>query len=324
MSPTTALAGSLLTSDRRAAGAAPPPRDAGRESTHAAHPIVGALLHPHGQRHRRRAHMPPPQESRPAPRLGATGSGARSPSERPHVRVIGMMSGTSFDAVDAAVADLSLTGDESAPYPRTPRALPTMSSRRSRRACRWAPPRTMHEELCLVDRHEDRSVLRTARRPTRSWAKAFPRRRCTETPSSMGGNGEVRGTLQLGPAWIAERTGWTAVSGLGLATSAAGQGASAPSSMLDWLRGLAAERGPRRAQPGGDRESGLPARPGARTPVRPCSIQAYVLAQHRSRLRRRRPAGPVLRLRSCSRTSSPSRTSVSPPSSTGKELFHLG
>jgi anhydro-N-acetylmuramic acid kinase len=71
--------------------------------------------------------------------------------ESEHVRVIGMMSGTSFDGIDAAAADLELDGDRivlrllggvSAPYP---------DELRARIAAALPPAATTLEEVCRLD-----------------------------------------------------------------------------------------------------------------------------------------------------------------------------
>ena len=65
--------------------------------------------------------------------------------------VIGMISGTSYDAVDAAVADLSLAGDEIVCRPRGLYSEELPDELRARIAAALPPHATTLEEVCRLD-----------------------------------------------------------------------------------------------------------------------------------------------------------------------------
>jgi anhydro-N-acetylmuramic acid kinase len=158
------------------------------------------------------------------------------------VRVIGMMSGTSFDGIDAAAADLELDGDRivlrllggvSAPYPHELRA---------RIAAALPPAATTFEEVCRLDTAIGQAFADVA--------AAANAQLCAgradlvvahgQTVFHWVADGAVRGTLQLGqPAWIAERTGCAVVADLrSRDVAAGGQGAPLVSAVdVLWLRG---------------------------------------------------------------------------------------
>ncbi|MER5811997.1 anhydro-N-acetylmuramic acid kinase [Streptomyces sp. NPDC002033] len=133
------------------------------------------------------------------------------------MRVIGLMSGTSYDAVDAAAADLTLDPDGttlrlvplgmvSAPYEDTLRAA---------LAAALPPAPTTLGDVCRLDTRIGRAFAALALRADRELCDGQ-----AELVASHGQTvfhwvdaGQVRGTLQLGsPAWIAEATGHPVVS----------------------------------------------------------------------------------------------------------------
>ncbi|WP_055555656.1 anhydro-N-acetylmuramic acid kinase [Streptomyces sp. NBRC 110028] len=158
------------------------------------------------------------------------------------MRVIGLMSGTSHDAVDAAAADLALDGDTlvlaplgllSAAYPDTLRAA---------LAAALPPAATTMAEVCALDTRIGQAFARLAARADRELCdgRADLISSHGQTVYHWAEDGRVHGTLQLGqPAWIAEATGVPVVSGLrGRDVAAGGQGAPLVS-LVDtlWLRG---------------------------------------------------------------------------------------
>ncbi len=142
--------------------------------------------------------------------------------------VVGLMSGTSMDGIDAAVADLELYGDvlrltplghETSPYPAElaaalRRALP--------------PQGTTMDAVCRLDTAVGQEFAAAAERArTRHSGADLIVAHGQTVFHWVDACGRVAGTLQIGrPAWIAERTGLPVISDLRSADVAAGgQGA---------------------------------------------------------------------------------------------------
>jgi anhydro-N-acetylmuramic acid kinase len=152
------------------------------------------------------------------------------------VKVIGMISGTSFDAVEALLAEIHIEDDvlvcslvehRSVPYPPGVRlAIGQM----------LPPSPTTIEQVCRLDvaigqffaevaedlanRHGGTDAICSHGQPVYHWVE---------------GNG-AKGTLQLGePAWIADRTGATVVSDVRNRDIAAGGHGAPLASLLDVL-----------------------------------------------------------------------------------------
>ncbi|GAA3118634.1 anhydro-N-acetylmuramic acid kinase [Streptomyces rameus] len=145
------------------------------------------------------------------------------------MRVIGLMSGTSFDAIEAAAADLTLDGDSlllrpvghlSAPYPDDVRGLI---------ATTLPPAVTTTQSVCALDTGIGQAFADTAARALRELCEGTADLVVShgQTMHHWVEDGRVRGTLQLGqPAWIAEATGLPVVSDLrSRDVAAGGQGA---------------------------------------------------------------------------------------------------
>lgn len=154
------------------------------------------------------------------------------------MRVIGMISGTSFDAIDVAAADLALEGDllrcrllGSASRPHPP-------GLRERIAAALPPAPTTIEEVGRLD-----TLLGQAFAEAAAWADAELCGGTAELCCSHGQTvfhwvegGRALGTLQLGqPAWIAERTGLTVVADTRARDIAAGGQGAPLVSLLDLL-----------------------------------------------------------------------------------------
>lgn len=158
------------------------------------------------------------------------------------MRVIGLMSGTSHDAVDAAAADLTLEGDTlllrplgmvSDPYPEELRTALTAA---------LPPARTTMREVCRLDTRIGQAFAAVAVRADRELCDGRADLVVShgQTVYHWVERGRVHGTLQIGsPAWIAEATGCPVVSDLRTRDVAAGgQGAPLVSVVdLMWLRG---------------------------------------------------------------------------------------
>nr|WP_041837116.1 anhydro-N-acetylmuramic acid kinase [Actinosynnema mirum] len=144
------------------------------------------------------------------------------------MRVIGLHSGTSADAVDVAVADLSLDGPvvvlspvEHAehPFPERLRAVPTGAG-----------------DVCALDTGLGQLFGRIAAGYRGDLVSSLG-----QTAHHRVENGTCLGTLQLGePAWIAEATGLPVVSGFRQRDVAAGGHGAPLASALDvlWLAEL--------------------------------------------------------------------------------------
>ncbi|WP_207212039.1 anhydro-N-acetylmuramic acid kinase [Promicromonospora panici] len=166
-----------------------------------------------------------------------------SPAETPApLRVVGLMSGTSHDAVDAAAVELRLVGDTlmltllghlSAPYPQR---------LRSELVAALPPAPTTLETVCRLDTGIGQIFADVA---TRAVAELCAGRADLvvshgQTVFHWTADDGVRGTLQIGePAWIAEATGLPVVSGLRTRDVAAGGQGAPLVGLFDalWLAG---------------------------------------------------------------------------------------
>ncbi|MFD8020736.1 anhydro-N-acetylmuramic acid kinase [Streptomyces lavendulae] len=132
------------------------------------------------------------------------------------MRVVGLMSGTSYDAVDAAAADLTLDEDGtlrlvplgmvSAPYEDTLRAA---------LAAALPPAPTTLGDVCRLDTRIGRAFAALAVRADRELCSGRAELMAShgQTVFHWAEAGRVHGTLQIGsPAWIAEATGRPVVS----------------------------------------------------------------------------------------------------------------
>lgn len=158
------------------------------------------------------------------------------------MRVIGLMSGTSHDAVDAAAADLVLDGDTVvlAPLGLVSEAYP--EALRSALSAALPPAATTMKEVCALDTRIGQVFAALAARADRELCegRADLIGSHGQTVYHWAEGGRVHGTLQLGqPAWIAEATGCPVVSDLRTRDVAAGGQGAPLVSLVDalWLRG---------------------------------------------------------------------------------------
>ncbi|MCX5562246.1 anhydro-N-acetylmuramic acid kinase [Streptomyces sp. NBC_00038] len=158
------------------------------------------------------------------------------------MRVIGLMSGTSYDAIDAAAAELTLDEDS---LVLRPLGLVSESYDPELRGALAAalPPATIGlAEVCRLDTLIGQAFAAAAVRADRELCDGG-----AELVASHGqtvyhwvADGRVHGTLQLGqPAWIAEATGLPVVSDFRPRDIAAGGQGAPLVSLFDllWLRG---------------------------------------------------------------------------------------
>lgn len=160
------------------------------------------------------------------------------------MRVIGCISGTSYDAIDAAVVDLELNGEviEARLVATVHAALPV--ELRASIALLLPPATTTIEAVCRLDTEFGQAVADVVA-PLCSAHDAELVVSHGQTVFHWVEGSVVRGTLQLGaPAWIAERCGLPVVSDLRSRDVAAGGQGAPLVSLLDELLFLdVADRG---------------------------------------------------------------------------------
>lgn len=156
--------------------------------------------------------------------------------------VIGLMSGTSYDAIDAAAARLWQEGDTLVLHPLGMLSQPYPAPLREQIAAALPPAATTMETVCRLDTGIGRAfadvAARAAEELTAGQAELIVSH--GQTLYHWVDGDTVAGTLQLGqPAWIAERTGTTVVADLRSRDVAAGGQGAPLVSIIDalWLAG---------------------------------------------------------------------------------------
>ncbi|WP_405062850.1 anhydro-N-acetylmuramic acid kinase [Kribbella sp. NBC_01505] len=157
------------------------------------------------------------------------------------MRVIGLMSGTSYDAIDAAAADLQLDGDQLVLTPLGMLSQPYPDAVLRELAGLLPPASTTVERVCRLDTGIGQAFASVARQAVEQLCGGYADLIVShgQTVYHWVDEGRVRGTLQLGqPAWIAEATGTTVVSDLRARDVAAGGQGAPLVSIVDvlWLR----------------------------------------------------------------------------------------
>jgi len=155
------------------------------------------------------------------------------------------MSGTSYDAIDAAAADLWVEGDELVVRPLGMVSTPYPPELRGAIAAALPPASTTVEEVCRLDTRVGQEFAALAERAVTELCggRADLVVSHGQTMFHWVEDGRVEGSLQLGqPAWIAERTGCTVVADLRTRDIAAGGQGAPLVSMVDalWLEGRSA------------------------------------------------------------------------------------
>lgn len=158
------------------------------------------------------------------------------------MRVIGLMSGTSHDAIDAGAVDLALDGDS---LHLTPLGLISRAyddELRAALAAALPPAPTTLADVCRLDTRIGQAFAAAATEADRELCGGG-----AELVASHGQTvfhwveaGRVHGTLQIGqPAWIAEATGLPVVADFRPRDVAAGGQGAPLVSLVDrmWLRG---------------------------------------------------------------------------------------
>lgn len=154
------------------------------------------------------------------------------------MRVIGLISGTSFDGIDVAAADLALRDDEVLLRPLGADTVPYTPDLRGALIAAMPPAPTTAAALCALDTRVGQAFAEAAAGAVRDLAGGDADLVVShgQTLYHWVDGRHVLGTLQIGqPAWIAERTGLPVVADLrGRDVAAGGQGAPLVS-MLDVL-----------------------------------------------------------------------------------------
>ncbi|MGW7380814.1 anhydro-N-acetylmuramic acid kinase [Streptomyces sp. NPDC054794] len=156
--------------------------------------------------------------------------------------VIGLMSGTSYDAVDAAAAELRLAGDCLVLRPLGMVSEPYPDELREDLAGSLPPAAVPLARVCRLDTRIGQAFAATAVRANRELCDGTAELVAShgQTVYHWAQDGRVHGTLQLGqPAWIAEATGLTVVADFRPRDVAAGGQGAPLVSLVDrlWLRG---------------------------------------------------------------------------------------
>ncbi|GAA4057970.1 anhydro-N-acetylmuramic acid kinase [Streptomyces shaanxiensis] len=158
------------------------------------------------------------------------------------MRVIGLMSGTSYDAIDAAAADLRLVGDGLVLKPLGLVSEAYDWALREALEASLPPGTTSMAEVCRLDTRIGQAFAAAAVRADRELCDGRAELIAShgQTVYHWVDGAEVHGTLQLGqPAWIAEATELPVVADFRPRDiTAGGQGAPLVSLVdLLWLRG---------------------------------------------------------------------------------------
>ncbi|MFE7315945.1 anhydro-N-acetylmuramic acid kinase [Streptomyces sp. NPDC057555] len=154
------------------------------------------------------------------------------------MRVIGLMSGTSYDAIDAAAADLVLDGDTLCLRPLGHLSVPYPDELRDLLAAALPPATLTAQTVCALDTGIGQAFAGAAARALYELCADAADLVVShgQTLYHWVGGGTVHGTLQLGqPAWIAQRTGLPVVSDLRSKDVAAGGQGAPLVSMTDTL-----------------------------------------------------------------------------------------
>jgi anhydro-N-acetylmuramic acid kinase len=154
------------------------------------------------------------------------------------VRVLGLMSGTSFDAIEVAAAELTASGEELTLRPLGELSVPYSPALAADIAAVLPPAATTAGELCALDTRIGQEFAEAAARGVGELAggRADLVVSHGQTIFHWVEDGRALGTLQIGePAWIAERTGLPVVAGLRTRDIAAGGHGAPLVSVFDTL-----------------------------------------------------------------------------------------
>lgn len=154
------------------------------------------------------------------------------------MRVIGMISGTSYDAIEAVAVDLEIDGEAVVADLRAHVSAPYPESVRASIAAMLPPGATTIEQVCRLDTLIGQRFAEVAQELSERAFEGGVELVCShgQTVFHWVEGNHARGTLQLGqPAFIAERTGATVVGDVRARDVAAGGHGAPLASLLDVL-----------------------------------------------------------------------------------------
>jgi anhydro-N-acetylmuramic acid kinase len=242
--------------------------------------------------------------------------------------VVGLLSGTSMDAIDTAVAELTLDGATVRLRPLGYESHPWPPELRARTLAALPPAAVGAQEICELDTLLGQQFAAAAKAVCAGADLIVSH---GQTVCHWVEGGTARGTLQLGqPAWIAEATGLPVISDLRSRDIAAGGQGAPLAATLDalWLAD-----GPRPAAAlnlGGIANVTVAAADGrvAAFDTGPANCLIDVVAErltgHPCDQDGRRAAVGTVRPDLLDRLLAEPYFALAPPKSTGRELFHAG
>jgi len=145
------------------------------------------------------------------------------------MRVLGLISGTSHDGIDAAVVDFAAEGGAVRGEVTASTSVPYAPELRARLIAALPPAQTTLAEVCELDTLIGQAFADVAAAVTSEVGGVDAVCSHGQTVYHWVDGGQARGTLQIGqPAWIAERTGAPVVSDIRIRDiTAGGHGAPA-------------------------------------------------------------------------------------------------
>ena len=169
-------------------------------------------------------------------RPGGRAAQAGTPGGNETMKVLGMISGTSHDGIDAAVVDLSLTGDELTGVVVHADSTPYRPDLRARLVAAFPPASTTLAEVCELDTLIGQAFAEVAAAVVAGVPDVDLIVSHGQTVFHWVEGAHALGTLQLGQAaWIAERTGVPVVSDVRIRDITAGGHGAPLVSYLDTL-----------------------------------------------------------------------------------------
>lgn len=155
------------------------------------------------------------------------------------MRVVGMISGTSMDGIDVAVADLELRDGTVELRPLGATSMPYAPALRTALGAVLPPSTTTAGEVCRLDNLVGQAFADAARFAIKELAGGVADLVVSHGQTIyhwLADDGHVLGTLQIGqPAWIAEATGVPVVADLRTRDVAAGGHGAPLASLFDHL-----------------------------------------------------------------------------------------